>query len=579
MLDGSYKTNADNNVLRYMVQYPPRGEVYDRNGRFLVQSKEAYDLMATPREVRPFDTALMSRILGVPVEQIRKELIKASNFSRRRASVIVKQLPKETKLRLEEHQFPGFFTVYRTVRSYPTKMAGNLLGYVGEVDDRILERDPYYRSGDYIGRSGIEQAYEEVLRGEKGVKIEMVDVHGIPKGSYANGIYDTLPSPGVAITCTIDARLQALAEELMEGKVGSVVAIEPETGEILVMANSPTYDPDELVGRDRGNNYMKLLNDPRRPLYNRAVMSFYPPGSTFKVIQGLIGMQEGVLSPSQTYPCHGGYPYGRGVKCHAHGSPLDLEAAIANSCNAYFCYVFRNIIENKKYKNIEEGFGVWADYVRSFGYGRKLGTDFTGELNGNVPSSEFYDKAYRGRWNGLTVISLSIGQGEERAAPRCRWPTWWLRSPTGAITALRTWSSGYTTATRSTRGSTSTTPPGWTPAGSNRSSKGCTKRSTAAERAGSRWCRAWISAARPVRLRIRTGPTTAHSFCFAPRNNPKIAVSVYIENGGFGATVAAPIASLLTEPLPHRYDPARPLVEYIKNKQIAYPYYERQQRK
>ena len=380
VLDGSYKTNADNNVLRYMVQYPPRGEVYDRNGRFLVQSKEAYDLMATPREVRPFDTALMSRILGVPVEQIRKELIKASNFSRRRASVIVKQLPKETKLRLEEHQFPGFFTVYRTVRSYPTKMAGNLLGYVGEVDDRILERDPYYRSGDYIGRSGIEQAYEEVLRGEKGVKIEMVDVHGIPKGSYANGIYDTLPSPGVAITCTIDARLQALAEELMEGKVGSVVAIEPETGEILVMANSPTYDPDELVGRDRGNNYMKLLNDPRRPLYNRAVMSFYPPGSTFKVIQGLIGMQEGVLSPSQTYPCHGGYPYGRGVKCHAHGSPLDLEAAIANSCNAYFCYVFRNIIENKKYKNIEEGFGVWADYVRSFGYGRKLGQGLPGPI-------------------------------------------------------------------------------------------------------------------------------------------------------------------------------------------------------
>ena len=324
VVDDSYKTRADNNALRYMVQFPPRGEVYDRNGRFLVQSKEAYDLMATPREVGPFDTAAMSRILGVPVEQIRKELDKASRFSRRRASVLFKQLPKEVKVRLDERNFPGFFTVYRTVRSYPTKIAGNLLGYVGEVDDRIIERNSYYRSGDYIGRSGIELAYEDVLRGEKGVKIEMVDVHGIPQGSYAGGMYDTLPSPGVAITCTIDARLQALAEELMAGKVGSVVAIEPETGEILVMASSPTYDPDELVGRERGNNYMKLLNDRRRPLFNRAVMASYPPGSTFKTVNGLIGLQEGVLVPSQTYPCHGGYPYGRGVKCHNHWSPIDL---------------------------------------------------------------------------------------------------------------------------------------------------------------------------------------------------------------------------------------------------------------
>ena len=349
VLDDTYKTNAANNVLRYMVQYPPRGEVYDRNGEFLVQSKEAYDLMVTPREVHDLDTLLMSRILEIPVEQLREELAKARRYSPYRASVVVKQLPKETKLKLEEHTFPGFYTVYRTVRSYPTKMAGNLLGYVGEVNERIIERNPYYRSGDYIGMSGIEQAYEEVLRGVKGVKIEMVDVHGVPQGSYANGIYDTLASPGVAITCTIDARLQALAEELMQGKVGSVVAIEPETGEILVMASSPTYDPDELVGRERGNNYMKLLNDPRRPLYNRAVMSPYPPGSTFKVLQGLIGLQEGVLVPEQTYPCHGGYPYGRGMKCHAHSSPRDLKGAIQTSCNAYFCYVFRNIIENKKY--------------------------------------------------------------------------------------------------------------------------------------------------------------------------------------------------------------------------------------
>ena len=575
VLDGSYKSYAENNALRYVVQYPPRGEVYDRNGKFLVQSKESYDLMATPREVRPFDTLLMSRVLGVPVEQIRKGLKKASEFSRRRASVIVKQLPKEIKLRLEEYNFPGFFTVYRTVRSYPTKMAGNLLGYVGEVGERTIEKDPYYRSGDYIGMSGIEQAYEEVLRGVKGVKIEMVDVHGIPKGSYGGGIYDTLPSPGVAITCTIDGRLQQLAEQLMDGKVGSVVAIEPATGEILVMASSPTYDPDQMVGRDRGNNYIRLLRDPRRPLYNRAVMSPYPPGSTFKVMQGLIGLQEGVLVPEQSYPCYGGYPYGRGVGCHHHSSPLNLMGAIQNSCNAYFCYVFRNILENRKYRNIEEAFDAWAEYVRSFGYGRKLDSDFNGELNGNVPTAAYYDKTYRGHWNGLTVISLSIGQGEMGCTPLQ------MANMVAAVANRGHYRIPHVVKRIHDRDSidsrfyqdfyTKIAPRYFDPIieGMYRA----VNEGGVAMVPGLDICGKTGTAQNPH------GADNSAFFCFAPRHQPKIAVSVYIENGGFGATVAAPIASLLTE-LYLTDTITRPeLVERVKNMHISYPYYERQRAK
>ncbi len=572
VVDSTYKSFAANNVLRYMVQYPPRGEVYDRNGEFLVQSKEAYDLMVTPREVKPFDTIELARILGVRIEQIRNELRQAGAFSRRRPSVIFKQLPKEVKVRLDERNFPGFFTVYRTVRSYPSKMAGNLLGYVGEVNDRILENNPYYRSGDYIGMSGIEQAYEEVLRGEKGVKIEMVDVHGIPKGSYAEGVYDTLPSPGVAITCTIDGRLQALAEELLRGKVGSVVAIEPATGEILVMASSPSYDPDELVGRQRGNNYMKLLNDRRRPLFNRAVMASYPPGSTFKTVNGLIALQEGLLVPSQAYPCHMGYPYGRGVKCHAHSSPVDLPGAVATSCNAYFCYVFRGLIENRKYGGIRKGFDVWEEYVRSFGYGRNLDSDFSGELNGNVPTSAYYDKQYKGSWNGLTVISLSIGQGELGCTP--------LQMANFAATIANRGHYRIPHVVRRIHDRDSIDARFYVDHPTMVEAKHFDPIVEGMYRAVNVAGTGGIARVEGLDICGKTGTAqNPHGkdhgtfMCFAPRNNPKIAVSAYVENGGFGATVAAPIASLITE-LYLTDTIRRPeLVQRVKETVLSYPYY------
>lgn len=575
VVDGTYKEDAANNVLRYEVQYPPRGEVYDRNGEFLVQSREAYDLMVVPRDVKPFDTVLLGNIIGATVPQIRKELRKASNFSRRRPSVLFKQLPKEVKLRLEERAFPGFYTVYRTVRSYPRKIAGNLLGYVGEVTDRILERDTagYYRSGDYIGMSGIELAYEEVLRGQKGVKVNMVDVFGISKGSYRDGMYDTLATPGTAITCSIDARLQALGEELMEGKVGSIVAIEPSTGEILIMASSPTYDPDELIGRDRGNNYMKLLNNKRHPLFNRAVMAKYPPGSTFKLVNGLIGMQEGVLRPEQLYPCHMGYTVGRGVKCHAHGSPLNMVEAVQTSCNAYFCFVFRNIVDNRKYGSVKKGFDVWAEYVRSFGYGRSLHSDFAGELNGYVPTSEFYNKRYRGSWNSLTTISLSIGQGELGCTP--------LQMANLAATVANR---GYYYTPHVVkrihdrdsidrrfyeRHTTMVDPKYFDPVveGMWRAVNRDGGSGRIAQVEGLDICGKTGTAQNPH------GADHSTFLCFAPRENPKIAVSVYVENGRFGATIAAPIASLIVEQYLTDTITRPALVDYVKNMQIYYPAY------
>ena len=387
LIDSKYEELARGNALRYEVQYPSRGEVFDRNGEYLVQSRECYDLMVIYREMdrEGFDTTLFCQVTGLSHEGLVRELANA-RVRPRAPRMVMNYMSKEDKLRFDECNFAGFYTVYRTARQYPRKVGGNLLGYVGEVNSEMLRRYPSYQAGEYVGISGVESAYEPELRGKKGVKISEVDTHGAIKGSYMDGRFDSLPVPGKSIVCTIDARLQLFAEELMAGKVGAAVAIEPSTGEILMMVSSPTYDPDELVGRQRGNHYMELLYNKRQPLFNRAVSGRYPPGSTFKLVQGLIGMQEGVLTPSVRYPCHEGYQVGRlKMRCHAHTSPADLRFAIATSCNAYFCYVFRDILENPRYGSVKEGFDVWREYVESFGFGRKLDSDFLGEGNGYVP--------------------------------------------------------------------------------------------------------------------------------------------------------------------------------------------------
>ncbi len=574
ILDSERSKSRARQALRYEVQYPPRGEVFDRNGEYLVKSRESYDLMVIYREMdrKGFDTLRMCSVLGISKEKLVRELKNARSYPRA-PHMVVGLLSKEDKLRFEACGFKGFQAVYRTVREYPMQVGGNLLGFVGEVNERQLERDDYYAPGDYIGVTGVESAYEQVLRGHKGVKVLERDAHGAIKGSYMDGAYDTLPVPGKYIVCTIDARLQKFCEELMEGKVGAAVAIEPSTGEILMMVSSPTYDPDRLVGRERGNHYMEMLYNKRRPMFNRAVSAKYPPGSTFKLVQGLIGLQEGVLTPSTRYGCHMGYT-SRGLKvgCHAHSSPLDLRDAVAHSCNAYFCYVYRNILDNPRYESPKEGFDVWRDYVLSFGFGRKLGSDFLSEGSGSVPTRGYYDRVYRRSWNSLTNISLSIGQGELGCTPL-------QMANLAAIIAnrgyyyiphivkeiegqdsidRRFYERQYTKV--DTRHFESIVEGMW---------RGVHVAGTSgsARLPGLDVCGKTGTAQNPQ------GKDHSTFLSFAPKDDPKIAISVYVENGGFGATVALPIASLLEEY--YLTDTiTRPwLVERVKEMKINYPIY------
>ena len=577
LIDDRYEKLAKGNTLRYEVLYPSRGEVYDRNGEYLVQSRECYDLMVVYREMDRggFDTTLFCQVTGISREALVRELANA-RVRPRAPRMVMNYMSKEDKLRFDECNFSGFYTVYRTARQYPRKIGGNLLGYVGEVDADMIKRDPSYQAGEYIGISGVESAYEDVLRGKKGVKISEVDTHGAIKGSYMEGRFDSLPVPGKSIVCTIDARLQLFAEELMKGKVGAAVAIEPSTGEILMMVSSPTYDPDELVGRERGNHYMEMLYNKRRPLYNRAIRSPFPPGSTFKLVQGLIGMQEGVLVPLMRYPCHEGYQVGRlRVRCHSHASPLDLRFAVATSCNAYFCYVFRDILENPKYESVKDGFDVWREYVLSFGFGRKLDSDFLGEGNGYVPDRGFYDNSYRKSWNALTVLSLAIGQGELGCTPL-------QMANLAAIIANR----GYyyiPHIVRSVEGQDSLDRRFYERHYTKVDSKyfepivqgmwqgvhepGGT--SQLAKLPGLDVCGKTGTAQNP------RGQDHSTFLSFAPKDNPKIAISVYVENGGFGAATALPIASLIEE-LYLTDTITRPwLVEMVKQKQIYYPAYDK----
>ncbi len=577
LIDRRYADIARGNTLRHEVQYPSRGEVFDRHGEFLVQSRECYDLMVVYRDLNPdgFDTLRFCGVTGIDSGILTRRLADARMHSRT-PHMVMGYMSKEDKLRFDECNFDGFYTIYRTVRQYPRKVGGNLLGYVGEVNPDMIKRYPSYRAGEYVGMSGVESAYEEELRGKKGVKISEVDAHGTIQQSYENGGFDSLPVPGRSIVCTIDAELQLFAEELMAGKVGAVVAIEPSTGEILVMVSSPTYDPDELVGRERGNHYMELLRNKRNPLFNRSVSARYPPGSTFKLVQGLIGLEEGVLHPGQRYVCHEGYQVGRQrVKCHSHDSPLDLRFAVATSCNAYFCYVFRNILENPKYGGSQNGFEVWKEYVRSFGFGRKLDSDFLGEGNGYIPDKEFYDKRYRKSWNALTLLSLSIGQGELGCTPL-------QMANLAAIVANR----GYyyiPHIVRSVEGQdsldrrfyerhyTKVSPKHFEPIvqGMWQGVHEAGGTSGVAFLPGLDVCGKTGTAQNPH------GQDHSTFLSFAPKDNPRIAISVYVENGGFGASMAAPIASLIEEQ--YLTDTVkRPwLVDMIKQKRIYYPVYDK----
>jgi penicillin-binding protein 2 len=418
-----YILSANNNVLRYVTQYPARGLVFDRNGKLLVYNEAAYDLMVVPRQVKNPDTMALCRLIGIDKAEYISRLQKARNYSPYRPSIFEAQITRDSYGFLEEKLFlfPGFYVQARTLRKYTYPVAAHTFGYIGEAGPDVIEKNSYYRSGDYIGINGIEKSYEELLRGKKGMKIRVFDVLNRDKGSFRDGRYDTTSVAGTDLYSSLDAELQEYGELLMANKKGSIVAIEPQTGEILCMVTSPSYDPNLLAGNIRKKNYAKLLQDTVFvPLFNRALMAMYPPGSTFKLVNALVGQQEGVLFPETTYGCPGGFPLGNGKKvgCHPHPSPLNLIGGIQISCNTYFCRVFKSVIDKKSYLNTRQAYESWRKEVMSFGFGKKLGIDIPGELNGNIPTPSYYDR-YHGvnRWRSMTIISLAIGQGEIGITP------------------------------------------------------------------------------------------------------------------------------------------------------------------
>ena len=556
LLDDRYKQDADRNSTVYETIYPTRGAIFDRNGAVLVGNKVAYDILVSPREVKAFDTLALATALDITPEFIRGKM---DEYHRKRASIgfqavtMMRMVPAETYLRFEEvkYKFPGFRGQARGVREYPVNAGGNLLGYVSEVNQRYMERHPgEYRSGDYAGMTGIEAAREQDLRGEKGYHIYLRNARNQIEQPFKDGAMDKEAVPGKNITTTIDAQLQQYGQELMAGKVGSVVALEPSTGEILALVSSPGIDVEQLS--DIGKHYNEIVKNPYKPMYNRAVQASYPPGSVFKLVNALIGMQEGVLRPEMRYPCSHGYHYGAGHKlgCHGHRSPIDMTESIMMSCNAYYCYVLKNIVDNRKYDSPADGLDHWNEYVKSFGFGRKLGSDFPAELAGSIPSSRTYNRSYgRGRWNSTTVISLSIGQGEILATPMhlanlCAtianrghyFIPHIVKASEGVEIDPRFYERQYTLVDTThfpkvIRGM-------WlavnAPAGA-----GGTARVAHVDSLDI--CGKTGTAQNP------RGADNSVFICFAPKDNPKIALAAYVENGGFGAAYAAPIASLMAE--------------------------------
>ncbi len=546
IVDDSYKQSSDNNTLRYITQYPSRGKIYDRNGKLLVYNEAVYDLMIIPSQARNIDTAAFCKLLNISNETYNNNLKKAKRYSNITPSIFISQITKEEYGHIAEvlYHYPGFYFQTRAIRQYPKPIAAHTLGSIGEVTKPEMERDSYYNLGDYIGKSGIEKYYEKDLRGKKGIKITVVDVHNREKERFMNGEYDTLPVPGKDIILGLDADLQAYGEYLMAGKTGSIVAIEPTTGQILAMVSSPTYDPNELVGRTRGLRYSELLNDPDKPLINRAISGTYPPGSTFKMINGLISLQSGVITVNTAYPCSG--PNSVPIKCtHYHSSPVRLYDAIENSCNPYFWQAFQDMLNSRRFGSPREGFKFWYDNVTSFGLGRAFNSDIPFTVSGNIPKMEYYDKVYRGVWNAMTVRSLSIGQGEILVTPLQ------LANVAAAIG-----NEGYFYEPHYIKSF-----------GDPNDSVSFEKHVIDIKKKHFQDVKkgmqnvfegehgtARMSKISDITVGGKTGtaenphgPDHSIFMGFAPVGNPQIAIAVVVENAGFGSTWAAPIASLMIE--------------------------------
>jgi len=552
VIDKTYEVSAENNSQSHLIIYPARGLIYDRNGELLVYNQAAYDIMVIPGDVRQMDTTEFCSTLDISSDEFNSFLKTARDYSTRVPSVFMKQVAYDKAAVLQEKLFkyPGFYVQTRTLRTYPRQIAAHVLGYVGEVDKNVLDRDSYYQLGDYIGVSGIEKSYEQQLRGTKGKKIFLKDVHNRIIGAYEEGQFDEPVIVGKNLTTTIDADLQEYGERLMKNFTGSIVAIEPSTGEVLALVSSPAFAPSMLVGRNLGENFAGLSSDTTNPLFNRALMAQYPPGSTFKTINGLIGLQEGVIDPQSTFGCEYGYHYKNvTVGCHSHKSPLKFREGLANSCNSYFCNVFRRIMEDPSFTSTENAFANWRKHVTSFGLGSRLGSDFTNELSGNIPTTAYYDKYYKsGHWNFLTIISLAIGQGELLITPLQ------MANMTAAISNHGFFYTPHIV--KDIEGEAGIDP------------RFTEKHYTAIDSAyfgpvidgmemavnSQTGGTARIARMNDIIICGKTGTAQNphgdnHSIfiAFAPKDDPKIALAVYVENEGSGATWAAPMASLLVE--------------------------------
>lgn len=553
IVDDRYVLQAQNNALRSVTEYPVRGYIFDRKGKLLVYNTPSYDLMVVPREAKNCDTASLCEVLGITKEEFLKRMKKACQApnSPRKQSIFEKQMSPKLYAALQEKQYryKGFFVQKRTVRKYPKPIAAHLLGYVGEISKEGAEKNAYYKEGDYIGITGIEKSYEESLRGKKGTQIAITNVHNKTIGRYMDGKYDTAAIPGKPLYCTIDMDLQEYGERLMQGKKGAIVAIEPSTGEILCLISAPSYDPNLLVGgKERSKNFTKLYYDSlNRPLFNRALTAMYPPGSIFKLIDALIAQNDGLISRSTYFPCAMGYPpMGGKPKCHRHGA-VDLVGSVAQSCNSYYSYVFREIVDQKKFPKFIDGYNHWRDMVISFGPGTRLGTDLPFDKPGNVPSVNYYDKVFgKNGWRSNTIVSLGIGQAELTLVP--------LQMANVVATVANR---GFYYTPHCIKG-----------IGTEKQihSKFKMKHYVGVQQPeyyqnvidGMQLCldggTAYSSRVKDIVICGKTGTAQnphgkdhAVFLAFAPRENPQIAIACIVENAGFGGTWSAPIVTLMIE--------------------------------
>ena len=558
LMSDDYKKNADSNAFLKKVEYPSRGAITDRNGKLLVYNQPAYDIMVVMNEESGrLDTLDFCQSLGITKEFFIKRMNdikdrrKNPGYSRFTQQLFMSQLSNQEFSVFQEKifRFPGFYVQRRSIRQYQYPYAAHVLGDVGEVSPSDIEDDPYYQPGDYIGKLGIEKYYEKELRGEKGVQILLRDARGRIQGKYQDGKYDRRPVAGKDLTLSIDLNLQALGERLLEGKIGSIVAIEPSTGEVLAMVSSPTYDPRIMVGRSRGKSHRMLQHDLWKPLLNRSIMGLYPPGSTFKTTQALTFLNEGIVTPGTAFPCHRGFYYrGLHVGCHSHAAPIALVDALSTSCNAYFCWGLYYMMGNRKrYHNVQDAMTKWRDYMVSMGFGYKLGIDLPGEKRGMIPNANYYDRNYHGSWNGLTIISISIGQGEVTLTPL-------QIANLGATIANR----GYyyvphvvrkvkgesldTLYTRRHQTMASARAYDYVVAG---------MRSSALKGTCRRLAQYDFEPCGKTGTAQNRGHDHSVFMGFAPMNNPKIAIAVYVENGGWGADYGVPIGGLMMEQYLH----------------------------